>query len=748
MTPARRAYHEARMRVALALLVLLAAPLRPPQPVPDPAAIEAADATWRDALTRAVREKKPLVVFFTVTECDRCDTFESASVPHPAIQRRLPPVVFATLPALVGEGAKRWTSVDPGVAFFDRHGILRARWPIIPDTTDFGIILDSVAAVAADFERAAQFTDAQQPDAAELTVAGALARMDRTADAREALACARTYANAETRQAAVVMTAILDANSGKAAEALAQLEPIAGSAATPKIETDAWMAIGAIRRNLGETAKAAQAFTAAAQLVDESSPQAAAARQALDNLRHARRIPDAVRILPLSSQVVHGRHTVRTHVGSPSVAAVAFSLDGRAASRVERPPFSTTLDFGDVPERHTVLAVAFNRKRQEIGRAERIVNDAGETFWLHILTPVEGPVRGATRVTMDVRIPTTQPVKRVLLTWNDAERAVLQAGPWEATIRIPGGELGVLRAVAELQDGRTAEDAILLNAGGVGGRADVQLVQLPITIASRTGTVPPIAANQIHVTEGKKQRRVESVATAAETPLTIGLLIDVSASMQTSLLDVQEAAIGFLESALGPNDRAFVIVFDTQARLLQPPTSDIAALRRQIMTLRPDGLTAIYDAMTLGLLQFEGIKGRRAMIVFTDGLDITSEYRAPDVRELARRAHVPIHLIASTPGTPARLRATSAAPRTRFTDLPDLDIAEIARSTGGSSQWLDNLSDLPTVYAKIEAALRNQILAFVRTDPATKGNEWRAVKVKVEGQGLEVFAPEGYYATW
>lgn len=734
------------MRIALALLVLLAAPTRP-QP-PDPALIEAADTAWRDALASAAAEKKPLVVFFTTTPCDRCDTFETASVPHPAIQRRLPAVVFATLPATIGEGARQWRSVDPGVAFFDRLGVQRARWPIIPDTTDFGIILDSVAAVAADFERAAQLADENQPDAAELAVATALGRMDRIADARESLACARASASAETRQAAIVTTAILDANSGKAMEALAQLEPIAASAAKLETAADAWLAIGAIRRALGATDEAAKAFTAVAQLVDQDAPQAVAARQALDHLRNARRIPDAVRILPLPSQVVHGRQTVRTRVGSPSVAAVAFSVDGRAAARVERPPFSTTLDFGEIPERHTIRVTAFNRRKQEIGRAERIVNDGGETFWLHLLTPVEGPVAGATRVTMDVRIPTAQAVRRVLVTWNDAERAVLQAAPWQATVRIPAGELGVLRAVAELEDGRTSEDAVLLNAGGIGGRADVQLVQLPMTIASRTGTVPPITASQIKVTEGKKTRRVESVATAAETPLTIGLLIDVSGSMQTSLLDVQEAAIGFLESVLGPNDRAFVIVFDTRARLLQPATSDIAALRRQIMTLRPDGLTAIFDAMTLGLLQFEGIKGRRAMIVFTDGLDITSEYRAPDVRELARRAHVPIHLIASTPGTPARLHATSALPRTRFTDLPDLDLPEIARSTGGSAQSLDNLSDLPHLYAQIEAALRAQILAFVRVDPATKGNEWRPIQVKVEGKGLEVFAPEGYYATW
>ena len=316
-------------------------------------------------------------------------------------------------------------------------------------------------------------------------------------------------------------------------------------------------------------------------------------------------------------------------------------------------------------------------------------------------------------------------------------------------VTIEEGEIGVLGAVAELEDGRTSEDAVLLNARGVGGRADVQLVELPMTIASRSGVTPEIAADRIVVREGGKVRRVASIATAAETPLTIGLLIDVSASMQKSLLDVQEAAIGFLESALGPRDRAFVITFDTRARIVQRATSDVSQLRRQIMTLRPDGLTAIHDAMVLGLLQFEGIKGRRAMVVFTDGLDLTSEYDAGDVRELARRVHVPIHVIASTPGVAARLRSEGPSRNARPNKEPGHEeLGRIARSTGGSFQALDYLDELGHLYARIEASLRAQILAFVRTDPGTRENEWRPIRVEVKGGDLEIFAPEGYYAAW
>lgn len=609
------------------------------------------EAVWRALVTRAQEEKKPLVIFFRTHPCARCKEFERLSVPHPAIQRRLPAVLFATLPARAGEEAH--------VALFDRAGTQRVRWPIIPDTTNFGIILDSVVAVAPHFERAVQLAEAGRPHEGDLEAATAYARLGRTSDARAALA--RAEANGVT------------------------LPPPAPAA--PKNEAAA--------------------------------------------------LP-RIRLLPPLHQVVSGRQIVRTHVASDAVARVTFSLDGREVARVERPPFSATLDFGAVPQRHSVRVVAFDGNGGEIGRDERVVNEAGEAFWLRITAPAAGYVSGSVRAVMNLRAPATRRVRRVIVSWNDAQRALLTKGPWEASIVIPEGQVGVLRAVAELDDGRTSEDAVLLNAGGAVDRADVQLVELPITITGGGD----ITADRIRIHEGNdKVRRVESVATAAETPLTIGMLIDVSGSMQRTLPDLQEAAIRFLETTLGERDRAFLVAFDSRARLVQPATADVALLRRQIMTLRPEGLTALHDAMVLGLLQFEGIPGRRAMIVFSDGHDVSSRYGAPDVSELARRVNVPIHVISSRQGVPAGM-ASNAAPT-------DRELKRVSQATGGTGQTLQELAELPAIYARIEAALRAQILAFVRTDPAVRENEWRPIRVVVRGGStLTVHAPEGYYAPW
>jgi len=699
------------------------------------------DAAWHELLACADREQKPVVVFFRSADCRRCDALEQVSVAHPTIQRRLERVVFGVLPADAGEAAALWSSSDPGVAFFDRSGVLRARWPIVPDTTNLGIILDSVTAVAPHFERAVALsgTDAA---AGEVEAAAGLAKLGRIGDARAALARAGARGGPETRQAALVTGAVLDANEGKVAQALAELRQVAASAATPQVAAEAWMAAGAIHRATGAADDAVRAFTAAADAAEAGSPMQAAAQRALDALRAARPVErGAIRILPLGHQVVTGRQTVRTHVSSAAVARVSVSLDGGAAMRIDRPPFSAALDFGSVPERRSVRVVAFNRKGEEVGRDERVFNDAGEAFGLRLLEPRSGFVSGAVRVSLHVRTPAARRIRRVAVSWNDAGRAVLTTGPWETTIEVPAGQVGILRAVAELDDGRTSEDAVLLNAMGAVDRVDVQLVELPVSVIGRKGTVPPLTAERITVREGNQVRRVESLATAAETPLTVGLLIDISDSMQKTLPDLQEAAIRFLSTVLGERDRAFLVTFDSRAHLVQPATSDVALLQRQIMNIRPNGLTALHDAMVLGLLQFEGIKGRRAMVVFTDGLDRTSEYGAAEVRELAKRVNVPIHLVQAVPWSPAHGGSWVADP-------PDLELQRVTRATGGIAHTLRSLAELPDVYARIENALRAQFLAFVRTDAGTRENEWRGVQVSVEGEGLEVFAPEGYYAPW
>jgi VWFA-related protein len=707
----------------------------------------AADTAWQQALLRATEERKPIVVYFRPSRCVACTRFERDAMQHPTIQRRLSDVVFIQAHPSAGELAKVWSSRGPGLGVFDRLGEFRLHFDGLPDTVIFGVILNDVNDVAEHFERAVVAVENGEADDGELDVAIGYMMLGRHSEARASLERAIEGGKPETRQYARVASALLDALDGRAGMALEELDRIITGALTPHVAGEAWLTVGIIHKRAGKEDEAAVALASARELLGSDSRIAATSDYALAALESAPGSTGRIRLIPPEDQVVSGRVTLKTSVASAEVAAVAFELDGIELQRVRRPPFSAAIDFGEIPEQRTVGVVAFDGLGVEVGRHEVTVNEGGERFWVRLVEPRQGEADGLTRVKMALRSPSTRVVERITISWNDVVRAVVTDPPWETNVRIPAGELGVLRSVAELDDGRQAEDAVLLNAPGHVERADVPLIELVVTVGGNAAVEPAFVRNQIQVREGGRRLTVDSIQDSTEAPLTVGLIIDTSGSMQQSLLDVQAAAIAFLDSVLGEGDRAFVIEFSTRARLVQQATTDRELLRQAVIGLRARGSTSLYDAIAVGLLQLEGVKGRRGLVVFTDGVDRTSRYGVSDVGELARRTHVPIHLIAATPD-PRFESASGPGSRGMNPGLIYHTLSRMVESTGGSAHRLKRIDELPAVYQQIGAALQSQFLLFVRTEPGKSGNEWRNIRVEMASRGITVHAPEGYYAPW
>jgi Ca-activated chloride channel homolog len=732
--------------------------------VADPAAA----AAWHEALARADNEKKPLVVFFRPKRCGDCDVFQRDVVPHPTIGRRTSKLVFATIPFSKADVALPWSEKDAGIAVFDRTHTVRATWTGVPDTTTLGLILDAAIAAGPHFERAIAADAGRGPYAGASEVATGLIQLGRPEEARAYLQEAIAKGAPDVGQLASVSLALLDASEKSAPAALERLDAIVAAARTPDVAAEAWMAIAIIQRALGHLADAENAFRQAADLAGSKSPTGIAAGAALASLASTSGAPQdastVVKIMPPDDQIVTGRQTVRALVNSPAVARVVFTVDAKEIASVTRPPFSTPAQFSRIPQTQTIGAVAYDFSGAEIGRDERRVNDAGDVFWIRLHEPTVDP-SGAVPVSVALRVPSSRRVESVTVSWNDESKAVLTVAPLATTmttsIKIPPQQVGVLKVVAKLDDGRTAEDAIPLNAGAYVERTEVQLVELPVTITEGGKPLPSLNPTDLVVQEGRARKVVESIAAAADSPVTVGILIDTSASMYNTLPDVQEAAIRFLDAVLRPTDRAFVVNFDSKATLVQPATADREALRRAIMHLSASGLTALHDAIILGLLQFEGIKGRRALVVFTDGFDVSSRYTAEDLRRLSQRMNVPVYAIApelraASIGAPGIANAIVPSGPGRFASVPPTqaspaaqgleDLKGVARASGGQMHEVKALNRLDDVYGLIAEALRAQMLITIRTAPGTSDNEWRPVTVSAAARNLDVRAPAGYYA--
>jgi Ca-activated chloride channel homolog len=157
-------------------------------------------------------------------------------------------------------------------------------------------------------------------------------------------------------------------------------------------------------------------------------------------------------------------------------------------------------------------------------------------------------------------------------------------------------------------------------------RVDTTLVSLPVSVMDRDGKyIPNLGKEDFRVWEDGVEQRVAYFA-STEKPFTVALMIDTSGSTRFKLEEIQDAAIAFVEQ-LRADDRVMVVSFSDKIRILSQPTSDRYALRNAIRQTESGNGTRLYDAVDQVINeQFNRIEGRKAIVLFTDGVDTTSKH--------------------------------------------------------------------------------------------------------------------------
>lgn len=155
-------------------------------------------------------------------------------------------------------------------------------------------------------------------------------------------------------------------------------------------------------------------------------------------------------------------------------------------------------------------------------------------------------------------------------------------------------------------------------------RIDTTLVSIPVTVMDRDGKfIPNLTQNDFHVWEDGVEQRVAYFA-STEKPFTVALVIDTSGSTRFRLDEIRDAAISFINQ-LRPDDRVMVLSFNEKIRVLAPPTNDRNRLRRALFEIEAGGGTRLYDVVDEVINQhFNHVEGRKAIVLFTDGVDTTS----------------------------------------------------------------------------------------------------------------------------
>jgi VWFA-related protein len=165
---------------------------------------------------------------------------------------------------------------------------------------------------------------------------------------------------------------------------------------------------------------------------------------------------------------------------------------------------------------------------------------------------------------------------------------------------------------------KTDEDEIV--------KVETNLVTMPVSVLDREGRfISGLEQRDFRIFENGVEQRVEYFQ-SVEQPFTVILMIDVSPSTQWQIEDIQQAAITFIDQ-LRPNDKVMVIAFDESVQILSEVTNNRNQLKNAVRRARFGDGTSLYEAVDHVLRQqLSQIQGRKAVVLFTDGVDTTSRY--------------------------------------------------------------------------------------------------------------------------
>jgi Ca-activated chloride channel family protein len=411
---------------------------------------------------------------------------------------------------------------------------------------------------------------------------------------------------------------------------------------------------------------------------------------------------------------------------------VTFALDGRAVLTKRKPPFSVELDLGTAPRTHLLAAIAQDASGATLAADELVVNSAGHRFRVRLVEPRRGTkVRNSLLARAEVEAPEGEEgVERVELYLGDHFAATLYQPPYEQAMPVPGGQaLTYVRAVAYLRDGSSTEDLVFVNAPADLEQVNVQYVELYASVLDRRGRpIAGVAPNRFAVLEDGVKQELVRRERVSDLPVHVAVLLDTSASMESSLETARDAALRFLATSIKPRDRAAVITFNDHPNLAVRFSNDQAALAAGLAGVKAERGTALYDTLVYAFYYFNGVKGQRAILLVTDGRDENSRFTFEEALETARRAGIALYAIGLGDEVEKR------------------KLSRLCEETGGRAFFLKSAADLAAIYATIEEELRCKYLLAYQSRNTSTSAGFRILEVKLEpAAGLEVKAPRGYY---
>jgi len=291
-----------------------------------------------------------------------------------------------------------------------------------------------------------------------------------------------------------------------------------------------------------------------------------------------------------------------------------------------------------------------------------------------------------------------------------------------------------------LNNGSSLLLAVLLVSGGVYAqfRSDTRLVVLHASIADKHGKlVTNLKQSEVKVFENGQLQQVK-LFKREDVPVSLGIIIDDSASMQTKRARVEAAALSLVRES-NPQDEVFIVNFNDEWFLDVPFTSDIHKMEQGIAKIDSRGGTAMRDAISASLdyMREKAKKDKKVLLIITDGNDNASNTSLEKIVSRCNQSETLVYAIGLF--TEEEKHEGSKARRA---------LNELTSTTGGMAYYPKDVSDVQALASEIAQDIRNQYTITYTPAIQELDGSYRQIKVVVDAPGKpSVRTRSGYYAT-
>ena len=285
-------------------------------------------------------------------------------------------------------------------------------------------------------------------------------------------------------------------------------------------------------------------------------------------------------------------------------------------------------------------------------------------------------------------------------------------------------------------------------------RITTRTVEISAVVRNKTGDPQSaLTKDDFILKEDGKEQPIRYFSVGSDLPLTLALLVDVSGSQRTFIGDEWRASDVFFESMLtNDRDRATLIQIDARVLQLMAMTSSVSSLHIALTQLGQNsaasGATRLNDAV-LGVSRdiLAKEKGRKAIILLTDGGDNGSRATLDQAIAAAQRANVPVYAIlySAFDGGYLPLNSGVNALSKLSGDPGEALLKKLTESTGGRVYTVARGMPLKRIYESIENDLRTQYELGYTPPPDLQPNSLHKLEVRAKDKKLTVQARNGFY---